>query len=120
MNNYISFTYLLFVLLLLTTSCKKHSTATNQEQQENKIEIRKPTVLNNSLSFATRDDFNHFVNEINKIPQNELNKYMEKEFEKFTSLKQKKGILNKQKGVETQSEEILQLDIKDPNTCKYC
>lgn len=108
MNNYISLSILLF-LPLLFIGCKEQSTATNQEQEENIVETSKPTVLNNSLSFKTRDDFNHFVNKIDKIPQNELNKYMEKAFGKFTSLKQKKEKLSKQKGIETQSEEILQV-----------
>jgi len=115
MNRYITTFYLFLGALLLFIGCEDRSTSTNQETTDNEVVINRPNVLNGSLSFDTRGDFNLFVQELRGIPQDELNEYMENEFGEFTSLRQRKEKLQKQNGTSTQSNEILQLDVKDPN-----
>jgi len=115
MRYYISIASLLLGLILFSTSCKENSTAINQDSTQNEVIINEPVVLNNSLSFDSRDDFNSFIQELQQIPENELNEFMKNKFGDFTSLRWAQNQLMKSKSSTDESSDILQVDIHDPN-----
>lgn len=115
MRYYISITSLFLGLILFSTSCKENSTAINQDSTQNEVKINEPVVLNNSLSFDSRNDFNSFIQELQQIPENELNEFMQNKFGDFTSLRRAQNQLMKSKSSTDESSDILQLDIQDPN-----
>jgi len=109
---YVTSIFTAFLILLLTLNgCKDHSTSSDQPTKSKQIES--PTVVNNSLSFNSREDFKGLINNLQQKSSGEIDKFVQKELSGFTSLPIAQKKLRKNKTHTTQESNTLNLNVED-------